>query len=155
MVHSLVEARPELRFVLTGSSARKLRHGAATLLGFQLRVFQCRAQRQRVQPRKFFFFDAGVFRSLRALCQLRANGTQLSFWRTRAGLEVNFVVHGPNLFKAIQVKRAAKVTSADLKGLKAFQADYLEAQHLLLPLVHDPIATHAQPTQALECALER
>jgi predicted AAA+ superfamily ATPase len=33
VVHSLVEERPELRFVLTGSSARKLRHGAANLLG--------------------------------------------------------------------------------------------------------------------------
>jgi len=36
VVHSLVEERPELRFVLTGSSARKLRHGAANLLGGRL-----------------------------------------------------------------------------------------------------------------------
>jgi len=33
VVHALLEERPELRFVLTGSSARKLRHGAANLLG--------------------------------------------------------------------------------------------------------------------------
>jgi hypothetical protein len=36
VVHSLVEERPELRFVLAGSSARKLRHGAANLLGGRL-----------------------------------------------------------------------------------------------------------------------
>ena len=134
------------------------------LLGFRLPVFQRRAQRQLVQHQKFFFFDVGVFRSLRprgpldapeenqglaleslvaqhlrALCQLRANGTQLSFWRTRAGLEVDFVVYGPNLFQAIEVKRAAKVTSADLKGLKAFQADYPEAQCLLLSYCPEPL----------------
>ncbi|MFM1900150.1 MAG: hypothetical protein RLZZ216_726 [Cyanobacteriota bacterium] len=33
VVHSLVEERAGPRFVLTGSSARKLRHGAANLLG--------------------------------------------------------------------------------------------------------------------------
>jgi hypothetical protein len=66
-----------------------------------------------MQHQKFFFFDAGVFRSLRprgpldapeeieglaldglvaqhlrALCQLRPEGGSLSFWRTRSGLEV-------------------------------------------------------------------
>ena len=95
-----------------------------------------------MQHQKFFFFDAGVFRSLRprgpldapeeieglaleslvaqhlrALCQLRADGTQLSFWRTRAGLEVDFVVYGPNLF----------------------QADYPEAQCLLLSFCPEPL----------------
>ena len=36
VVHALVEQRRDLRFVLTGSSARKLRHGAANLLGGRL-----------------------------------------------------------------------------------------------------------------------
>ena len=36
VVHALVERRRDLRFVLTGSSARKLRHGAANLLGGRL-----------------------------------------------------------------------------------------------------------------------
>ncbi|HBU26680.1 MAG TPA: ATPase, partial [Synechococcales bacterium UBA8138] len=36
VVHSLLEEKPELRFVLTGSSARKLKHGAANLLGGRL-----------------------------------------------------------------------------------------------------------------------
>ena len=87
------------------------------LISFRLPVFQRRAQRQLVQHQKFFYFDAGVFRSLgpcgpldapeeidgialeslvaqhlRALCQLRPGGAQLSFWRTRSGLEVDFIV---------------------------------------------------------------
>ncbi|MCP4669371.1 MAG: ATP-binding protein [Deltaproteobacteria bacterium] len=33
IIHSLIEQRPELRFILCGSSARKLRHGASNLLG--------------------------------------------------------------------------------------------------------------------------
>ena len=36
VVHSLLEERPGLRFVLTGTSPRKLRHGAANLLGGRL-----------------------------------------------------------------------------------------------------------------------
>ncbi|MBC2694477.1 MAG: AAA family ATPase [Desulfobacteraceae bacterium] len=33
IVHSLMERRPDLQFILCGSSARKLRHGASNLLG--------------------------------------------------------------------------------------------------------------------------
>jgi len=33
VIHSLMEQKPELKFILCGSSARKLRHGAANLLG--------------------------------------------------------------------------------------------------------------------------
>ena len=33
IIHSLMEQKPKLRFILCGSSARKLRHGAANLLG--------------------------------------------------------------------------------------------------------------------------
>lgn len=33
VIHSLMEQKPKLRFILCGSSARKLRHGASNLLG--------------------------------------------------------------------------------------------------------------------------
>ena len=113
------------------------------LISFRLPVFQRRAQRQLVQHQKFFYFDAGVFRSLRprgpldapeeidgialeslvaqhlrALCQLRPGGAQLSFWRTRSGLEVDFIVYGPNLFQAIEVKRSRRIDRSDLKPLQ-------------------------------------
>jgi predicted AAA+ superfamily ATPase len=276
VVHGLIEERPDLRFVLTGSSARKLRHGAANLLGgrlvsasmppflaaelgeafdlhraltmglvplvwqaadpaatlqayaglylqeevraealvrqvgdfarflevisfshgsqlnlaslareaeiprkraesylliledlllgFRLPVFQRRAKRQLAQHQKFYVFDAGVFRSLRprgpldapeeidgpsleglvaqhlrALCQLRPGGASLSFWRTRAGLEVDFVLYGPDLFLAVEVKRASRLHHRDLSPLKAFREDYPEAQLLLLSFHPEPL----------------
>ena len=73
-----------------------------------------------------------VAQHLRALCQLRPGGASLSFWRTRAGLEVNFVLEGPELFLAIQVNRSAFLQQGDLAALKAFGQDYPEAQLLLL-----------------------
>jgi predicted AAA+ superfamily ATPase len=134
------------------------------LLGYRLPVFQRRAQRQLVQHQKFYFFDAGVFRSLRprgpldspeeiegmaleglvaqhlrALCQLRGNGTTLSFWRTRSGLEVDFVVYGPDVFVAVVVKRSARVHGGDLAALRAFRQDYPEAECCLVSYAPEPL----------------
>ncbi|MCP9775627.1 ATP-binding protein [Cyanobium sp. WAJ14-Wanaka] len=134
------------------------------LLGYRLPVFQRRAQRQLVQHQKFFFFDAGVFRSLRprgpldspaeidglaleglvaqhlqALCQLRQGGAKLCFWRTRAGLEVDFVVYGPDIFLAVEVKRSSRIDRRDLTGLKAFGVDYPEAERVLLSFMPEPL----------------
>jgi hypothetical protein len=52
---------------------------------------------------------------------------------------VDFIAYGPGLFLAVEVKRATKVTRSDLKGLKAFQADYPEAQCLLLSFCPEPL----------------
>ncbi len=131
-MHSRVEQKPELRFVLTGSSAHKLRHRAANLLGGRL-----------------------VAQHLRALCQLRADSTTLRFWRTRSGLEVDFVVYGPNLFQAIEVTRATRVTAADLKGLKAFQTDDPEATCLLLSFCPEPLLIDGIRCEPLEGWLRR
>jgi predicted AAA+ superfamily ATPase len=134
------------------------------LLAFRLPVFQRRAKRQLVHHQKLYFFDAGVFRSLRpcgpldapaeieglaleglvaqhlrALCQLRPGGASLSFWRTRAGLEVDFVVYGPDLFWAIEVKRSSRIERRDLRALQAFATDYPEAECLLLSLCPEPL----------------
>ena len=127
------------------------------LLGFRLQVFTKRAQRQLVQHPKFYYVDVGVFRSLRSkgpldspeeiggACmeglvaqQLRAwiaysnaNHT-LHFWRTKAGLEVDFVVYGEDTFLAIEVKRSRKVSSKDVRPLLAFREDYPQAKACLL-----------------------
>ena len=127
------------------------------LVAARLPPFTRRAKRRLVGHDKFYFFDAGVFRSVRpcgpldsaseidgaaleglVFQQLRAwidysnSGDTLSFWRTHSGQEVDFVVYGGNRFEAIEVKNSARLTSKDFSGLKAFASDYPEAKRTLL-----------------------
>jgi predicted AAA+ superfamily ATPase len=127
------------------------------LLGWRLPVFQKRAQRQLASHPKFYWFDTGVFRSvrpagpldrpseidgaaleglvaqhLRAWIDYGGGGLTLHFWRTRAGNEVDFVVYGKGGFWAIEVKNGRRVGGEDLRGLKAFRQDYPEAKCLLV-----------------------
>ena len=127
------------------------------LLGFTVPVFTKRAQRALSVHPKFYLFDAGVFCSLRprgpldrieevwgaALEGLVAQHLRawideqevrydLTFWRTRSGLEVDFIVYGENGFWAIEVKNSEHVSPKDTHGLEAFRADYPEAQPILL-----------------------
>jgi len=55
-------------------------------------------------------------------------GSALSFWRTRAGSEIDFVLYGPDLFWALEVEHAQRVRPADLRSLKRFARDYPEAR---------------------------
>ncbi len=127
------------------------------LLAFRLKVFTRRAKRETSSHPKFFYFDAGVFRSLRpkgpldrpeeidgaaleglVAQHLRAwiaysSGVfELFFWRTRSGSEVDFVVYGSEGFWAIEVKNTRQVRPEDLRSLRAFKADFPEAETLLL-----------------------
>ena len=127
------------------------------LLGFHLPVFTKRAERELVAHPKFYLFDAGVFQILRpkgmldvptevagaALEGLIAQHLMawndysiekntIAFWRTRAGVEVDFIVYGNSNFWAIEVKNATKISSQDTKSLEAFLTDYPEANAILL-----------------------
>jgi predicted AAA+ superfamily ATPase len=127
------------------------------LLAFRLPVFTKRAQRQLVAHPKIYLFDAGVFQTLRprgpldrseeiqgaALEGLVAQHLRawndyseeqhsISFWRTRAGVEVDFVVYGENNFYAIEVKNSRQVHPADVKPLQSFLEDYPMAKAILL-----------------------
>ena len=127
------------------------------LLGFRLQVFSKRAQRKLVQHPKFYYMDAGVFQSLRpkgpldspeeigGACieglvaqHLRAwiaysrGERKLYFWRTKAGLEVDFVVYGEDIFQAIEVKRSRTVSGKDVRPLLTFREDYPQAKICLL-----------------------
>jgi len=129
------------------------------LLAFRVPVFSRRAKRNLVAHEKFYFFDAGVYRSLRPTGPLdrqeeiagmaleglvaqhlrawiaqRDEGERLYYWRTKSGTEVDFVVYGPDTFSAWEVKHAAKVHAADLRALKTFREDYPEAQVAMLYL---------------------
>jgi predicted AAA+ superfamily ATPase len=127
------------------------------LLGYTLTPFTARAQRQLTVHPKFYFFDPGVFRALRKQGFLDASTeaegaaleglvaehlrswidfqptkNELHFWRTRAGLEVDFVIYGSNAFYAIEVKNGRILSPDDFHGLKAFHTDYPEATRLLI-----------------------
>ena len=127
------------------------------LLGFRLPVFTKRARRAVSVHPKFFLFDAGVFRSLRptgpldrpaeidgpaleglvaqhlrAWIDYRRARNQLFFWRSRAGLEVDFVVYGSDGFLAIEVKNTNRIRPEDLRGLKSFKDEYPQSHAILL-----------------------
>jgi predicted AAA+ superfamily ATPase len=127
------------------------------LLAFRVPVFTKRAKRALSARPKLYLFDAGVFRSLRprgpldrpeeieghALEGLVAQHLKawiayardrydLYFWRTRSGVEVDFIVYGPEGFWAIEVKGAARLRPGDLRSLRAFRADYPESRPILL-----------------------
>jgi uncharacterized protein len=126
------------------------------LLGIRLPVFQRRAKRKMAQHCKFYFFDAGVYRSIRprgpldpeaeidgaaietlVMQELRATnanlslGYQLSYWRTQDKREVDFILYGELGLIAIEVKRATRWNKDDLAHLQAFLTDYPEATGFL------------------------
>lgn len=123
------------------------------LLSGRITVFTQRAKRKVIAHHKFYFFDVGVYRTLRPMGPLdsveEAEGAALEtlflqslnavndyyelgykihFWRTQAGEEVDFIIYGPRGFHAFEMKRSATITSKSLKGLKAFGQDYPEAK---------------------------
>jgi predicted AAA+ superfamily ATPase len=127
------------------------------LLSFRVPVFTRRAKRDTAAHPKLFLFDTGVFRSLRprgpldhpeaidgvaleglvaqhlrAWLAYRGDDAKLFFWRTRTGVEVDFVVYGAAGFWALEVKNTARVRPEDLRGLQAFAADYPQATLALL-----------------------
>lgn len=127
------------------------------LLAWRLPVFTRRARRRLTAHPKLYWFDCGVFRSVRpagpldrpgeiagaaleglvgqhlkAWVDLTDPALRLFFWRTPAGLEVDFVVYGPGVFCAVEVKHSAVVRAGDLRALKAFREDFPEASLRLL-----------------------
>lgn len=127
------------------------------LLATRLPVFTRRAKRKLVSHPKFFFFDVGVYRTLRprgpldsaeeidgaaletlVYQELRALndyldlGYSLHYWRTTAGDEVDFVLYGERGLIAIEVKRAAQLRASDFASLRAFADEYPMAKTFLV-----------------------
>jgi predicted AAA+ superfamily ATPase len=134
------------------------------LLGCRVKVFTKRAKRALVAHPKFYFFDAGVYRSLRpkgpldkpqeidghaleglvaqhlsAWIAYTKGDFSLHFWRTRSGVEVDFVVYGSEGLYAIEVKNSARIHPQDLRALKAFKQDYPGSKAYLLYRGKDPL----------------
>ncbi len=55
-----------------------------------------------------------------------------SYWRTRSGSEVDFVLYGESGLYALEVKNSATLHPGDLTGLRSFAQDYPEATPILL-----------------------
>lgn len=127
------------------------------LLGYRLPVFNKRAKRQTVNHPKFYYFDVGIYQVIRPrglidtveeiegsaletlfLQELRAINDyydleyQLYYWRTKTGLEVDFIIYGPHGLYAFEIKRSNHVNKKDCKNLKIFQEEYPEAKLYLI-----------------------
>ena len=127
------------------------------LIAVRLPVFSRKAKRKLMAQKKFYFFDAGVFRAIRpagpldseaeldgpsletlVLQELRAvneyhdYGYQFFFWRTRNNLQVDFVLYGPLGLLAMEVKRATQVQPKHTRALREFKKDYPAAQLFIL-----------------------
>lgn len=127
------------------------------LLSFRIPIFTKRAKRHLSDHPKFYFFDAGVFQSirpmgpldnpevigghaletlvaehLRAWIDYSSKEGKLYFWRTKSGLEVDFIIYGEIGFYAIEIKKSSSIRSQDLRGLKEFKKDYPESIPIFL-----------------------
>lgn len=123
------------------------------MIGYRIPVFAKRAQRRLTAHPKFYFFDTGIYRTLRpmgpldlpeeaegiafeslvfqelnSLNALLNLGYKLYYWRTSNNLEVDFVLYGQRGIKAFEVKRTAKPSRSMLGGLKSFLADFPSAR---------------------------
>jgi len=138
--------------------------GKAYVEKFKIRIaayrvypFTKRAKRDLVVSPKFYYFDTGVYRSIRPTGPLDSRDEMdgaaletlflqevkaindyfglnytLSYWRTTSQIEVDFVLYGKNGFHAFEIKRKQNITQYDLKGLRTFLEDYPEATcHML------------------------
>lgn len=119
------------------------------MIAYRIPVFAKRAKRRLVAHPKFYFFDAGVYRTIRpmgpldmpeevdgialetlflqeimALNSALDLGYRLFYWRTSNGREVDFVLYGERGFHAFEIKRTARVNGPMLAGLRSFLTDY-------------------------------
>ncbi len=127
------------------------------LIATRIPVFTRRAKRRLATHPRFFFFDVGVYRTirptgpldspeeiagaaletlvfqeLRAHIAYRSLDLKLFTWRDVSGAEVDLVAYGNDGLFAIEVKRRRTIRSSDLRGLRRFAADYPMARCVLL-----------------------
>ena len=119
------------------------------LIAVRLPVFSYKAKRRLIAQKKFYFFDAGVYRAIRptgpldseaemdgpaletlALQELRAMneyldcGYKIYFWRTRNQLEIDFILYGPKGLLAIEIKRSTQLQYKETRALREFKKEY-------------------------------
>jgi predicted AAA+ superfamily ATPase len=119
------------------------------MIGYRIPIFSKKAKRRLIVHPKFYFFDVGVYRTLRPMGPLDAPeevdgialetlflqelmamnsaldlGYKIFYWRTSNGREVDFILYGPKGMLSFEIKRTSRITSAMLGGLRSFLTDY-------------------------------
>jgi uncharacterized protein len=127
------------------------------LIAYFLKPFTKRQKRKQVRHNKFYFFDVGVFRTLRpkgpydfaeeiegvaietlifhelkSIIDYERLNYEIFFWRTIQGHEVDFVLYGEKNIIAFEVKRKTNINNKDLSALKIFIKDYPQAKAYLI-----------------------
>ena len=134
------------------------------LLSFSLPVFTKRAKRRLITSEKFYFFDAGVYHSLRpkgfldmpseiagaaletlfyqsilAIIDYDHLACEMYYWRTVSGVEVDFVAYGEQALMAFEIKHSKNITPKMLRGLRSFKQDYPMAKLYVFYLGKDKL----------------
>lgn len=127
-----------------------------TFLGFFLEPWQGGRRRKEVTAPKFFLFDIGIWNFLRGITALDPGTTEfgtafehfiamelraylsyrrirkpLTYWRTYAGTEVDFVI-GDSF--AVEAKSARSITDKHLRALRTFASVAPDAERIVVSL---------------------
>jgi len=131
-----------------------------TLIGFSLEPWVFSKKRKAIQTAKFYFFDTGVTHilagtksldrnssiygtsfeqliamELKAYLSYRRKKESLTFWRSKHGFEVDFLIGDHT---AIEVKATKRIAAKHLKGLRALAEEKIFKNFFLVS--QDPIA---------------
>jgi predicted AAA+ superfamily ATPase len=112
-----------------------------TLLGSFVEPFKRRQSRQVIgKASKFYLFDVGVAGALafehfihmeihahRSYSEL---GYDVNFWRTKSGLEVDFILAGGEV--ALEVKGTSRIDDRDLYALRSFSEEFKPKHSLVV-----------------------
>lgn len=127
------------------------------MIAYRIPVFTKRAKRRLVSHPKFYYFDVGIYRTIRPMGPLDSPeeaegiafeslffqeamaindylklGYKVYYWRTSNGQEVDFVLYGKRGILAFEIKRRNKITAKHNRGLRSFLEDYPEARAYLI-----------------------
>jgi len=123
------------------------------MIAHRVPAFTKRAKRRMLTKDKFYFFDAGIYHTIRpkgkydrpeeifgisletlilqellSLNEYLSLGLKIYYWRTASGMEVDFVLYGEKKMIAIEVKHTDQILPKHTRHLRSFMQDYPEAK---------------------------
>lgn len=127
-----------------------------TLLAYRIEPFKKRQSRQVITKAcKYYLFDVGIAGYLTKRNLVEAKGAEfgkafehflmmeltayrsysgldfdINFWRTKTGLEVDFILAGGKV--ALEIKSASRVDNKDLTGLESFMQEYFPKRAIVV-----------------------